>query len=105
MLLTQPYPSKDHSAVVRPRVARLLGKGLGWIEGEMEHKRMRRLAKPALAYVVFPPDDLKRNSYRLPCQLGQHQSHVRRHYRLRHARMCIILSLTAALRDKFPGRQ
>lgn len=34
--------------VVRPRVARLLGKGLGWIEGEEEHRRMRRLARPAL---------------------------------------------------------
>ncbi|KAF8917724.1 cytochrome P450 [Mucidula mucida] len=34
--------------VVRPRIARLLGKGLGWVEGEDEHKRMRRLARPAL---------------------------------------------------------
>jgi cytochrome P450 len=32
-----------HSRVVRPRVARLLGKGLGWVEGEGEHRRMRRL--------------------------------------------------------------
>lgn len=38
----------DHSIVVRPRIARLLGKGLGWVEGEDEHKRMRRLARPAL---------------------------------------------------------
>lgn len=38
----------DHSNVVRPRIARLLGKGLGWVEGEEEHKRMRRLAMPAL---------------------------------------------------------
>ncbi|KAK0460546.1 cytochrome P450 [Desarmillaria tabescens] len=37
-----------HSAVVRPRVARLLGKGLGWVEGEEEHKRMRRITRPAL---------------------------------------------------------
>ncbi|KAG5718713.1 hypothetical protein E4T56_gene16594 [Termitomyces sp. T112] len=37
-----------HSSIVRPRIARLLGKGLGWVEGEMEHKRMKRLAMPAL---------------------------------------------------------
>ncbi|KAM5543816.1 hypothetical protein V8D89_002433 [Ganoderma adspersum] len=37
-----------HSKVVRPRVARLLGKGLGWVEGETEHKRMRRLVSPSL---------------------------------------------------------
>ncbi|KAJ7618381.1 cytochrome P450, partial [Roridomyces roridus] len=38
-----------HSAVVRPRVARLLGKGLGWVEGEAEHRRMRRLVAPSLS--------------------------------------------------------
>ncbi|EJF60561.1 cytochrome P450 [Dichomitus squalens LYAD-421 SS1] len=38
-----------HSRVVRPRVARLLGKGLGWVEGEAEHKRMRRLVSPSLS--------------------------------------------------------
>ncbi|KAL5529817.1 hypothetical protein ACEPAG_5804 [Sanghuangporus baumii] len=38
-----------HSPVVRPRVARLLGKGLGWVEGEFEHKRMRRLVVPSLS--------------------------------------------------------
>ncbi|OSD07755.1 cytochrome P450 [Trametes coccinea BRFM310] len=37
-----------HSHVVRPRIARLLGKGLGWVEGEAEHKRMRHLVGPAL---------------------------------------------------------
>ncbi|TBU51008.1 cytochrome P450 [Dichomitus squalens] len=37
-----------HSRVVRPRVARLLGKGLGWVEGEAEHKRMRRLVRETL---------------------------------------------------------
>ncbi|THH06110.1 hypothetical protein EW146_g9715 [Bondarzewia mesenterica] len=38
-----------HSEVVRPRVARLLGKGLGWVEGESEHKKMRRLVSPSLS--------------------------------------------------------
>ncbi|KAI0746369.1 cytochrome P450 [Daedaleopsis nitida] len=38
-----------HSGVVRPRVARLLGKGLGWVEGEFEHKRMRHLVSPSLS--------------------------------------------------------
>ncbi|KAL5536466.1 hypothetical protein ACEPAF_288 [Sanghuangporus sanghuang] len=38
-----------HSQVVRPRVARLLGKGLGWVEGEHEHKRMKRLVSPSLS--------------------------------------------------------
>ncbi|OBZ74741.1 hypothetical protein A0H81_05751 [Grifola frondosa] len=37
-----------HSKIVRPRVARLLGRGLGWVEGESEHKRMRRLVTPSL---------------------------------------------------------
>ena len=41
--------AQDHSKVVRPRVARLLGKGLGWVEGETEHKRMRRLVSPSLS--------------------------------------------------------
>ncbi|KAI0058352.1 cytochrome P450 [Artomyces pyxidatus] len=40
------YP---HSSVSRPRIARLLGKGLGWVEGEGEHKRMRRLVNPSLS--------------------------------------------------------
>ncbi|KAF5354609.1 hypothetical protein D9757_012335 [Collybiopsis confluens] len=52
------YP---HSEVVRPRIARLLGKSLGWVEGESEHRRMRHLVGPALsaeaikqgAYKVF----------------------------------------------------
>ena len=39
----------DHSPVVRPRVARLLDKGLGWVEGESENKRMRRLVSPYLS--------------------------------------------------------
>ncbi|KAI0922392.1 hypothetical protein AcV7_005936 [Taiwanofungus camphoratus] len=39
-----------HSKVVRPRVARLLGKGLGWVEGEAEHKRMRHLVSPSLSH-------------------------------------------------------
>ncbi|PBK86383.1 cytochrome P450 [Armillaria gallica] len=47
-LLQKKVFDYHHSAVVRPRVARLLGKGLGWIEGEEEHRRMRRLARPAL---------------------------------------------------------
>ncbi|KAI0644094.1 cytochrome P450 [Trametes meyenii] len=38
-----------HSRVVRPRVARLLGKGLGWVEGAEEHKRMRHLVGPSLS--------------------------------------------------------
>ncbi|KAI0644064.1 cytochrome P450 [Trametes meyenii] len=38
-----------HSRVVRPRVARLLGKGLGWVEGADEHKRMRHLVAPSLS--------------------------------------------------------
>ncbi|KAI0704575.1 cytochrome P450 [Earliella scabrosa] len=38
-----------HSEVVRPRIAHLLGKGLGWVEGEAEHKRMRQLVSPALS--------------------------------------------------------
>ncbi|EJF60506.1 hypothetical protein DICSQDRAFT_170950 [Dichomitus squalens LYAD-421 SS1] len=38
-----------HSRVVHPRVARLLGKGLGWVEGEAEHKRMRRLVSLSLS--------------------------------------------------------
>ncbi|KAF9265664.1 cytochrome P450 [Marasmius fiardii PR-910] len=47
-LLQKKVFDYHHSEVVRPRVARLLGKGLGWIEGEDEHKRMRRLSRPAL---------------------------------------------------------
>jgi hypothetical protein len=41
----------DHSKVVRPRVGRLLGKGLGWVEGEDEHKRMRRMVSPSFTCV------------------------------------------------------
>ncbi|KZV68751.1 cytochrome P450 [Peniophora sp. CONT] len=38
-----------HSGVVRPRVGRALGKGLGWVEGKSEHRRMRRLVSPSLS--------------------------------------------------------
>ncbi|OSX63016.1 hypothetical protein POSPLADRAFT_1046365 [Postia placenta MAD-698-R-SB12] len=41
------YP---HSEVVRPRVARLLGQGLGWVEGEAEHKRMRHMVSPSFSH-------------------------------------------------------
>ncbi|EIM81807.1 cytochrome P450 [Stereum hirsutum FP-91666 SS1] len=37
-----------HSRVVRPRIGRLLGKGLGWVEGEAEHRRMKQLVMPSL---------------------------------------------------------
>ena len=56
----------DHSVVVRPRIERLLGRSLGWVEGTTlkdtfpvhgtetsegasEHKRMRALVAPALS--------------------------------------------------------
>ncbi|GJE90539.1 cytochrome P450 [Phanerochaete sordida] len=38
-----------HSKVVRPRIARLLGNGIGWIEGDKVHKRMRNLVGPSLS--------------------------------------------------------
>ncbi|KAJ7223153.1 cytochrome P450 [Mycena pura] len=38
-----------HSVVVRPRIERLLGRSLGWVEGASEHKRMRALVAPALS--------------------------------------------------------
>ncbi|KAF8643360.1 hypothetical protein AX16_009088 [Volvariella volvacea WC 439] len=40
------YP---HSESVRSRIARLLGKSLGWVEGEAEHKRMRHLVASSLS--------------------------------------------------------
>ncbi|KAL0959326.1 hypothetical protein HGRIS_014587 [Hohenbuehelia grisea] len=43
-----------HSKVVRPRIGRLLGKGLGWIEGEQEHKRMRKMLTPSVS-----PENIK----------------------------------------------
>ena len=52
----------DHSDVVRPRVSRLLGKGLGWVEGESEHKRMRHLVSPSLSYVLYASPLLHRHS-------------------------------------------
>lgn len=38
-----------HSEVVRPRLARLLGKSLAWVEGEPEHKRMREIFLSSLS--------------------------------------------------------
>ncbi|KAJ6489643.1 cytochrome P450 [Mycena vitilis] len=38
-----------HSVVVRPRIERLLGRSLGWVEGASEHKRMRGLVAPSLS--------------------------------------------------------
>ncbi len=46
-----------HSEVVRPRIARLLGKSLGWVEGEGEHKRMRQLVGTSLS-----PDAIKQGA-------------------------------------------
>ncbi|KIJ56541.1 hypothetical protein M422DRAFT_62521 [Sphaerobolus stellatus SS14] len=40
------YP---HSPVFRPLIERLLGRGLVWIEGKTEHRRMRRLVNPAFS--------------------------------------------------------
>lgn len=47
-VLRQKIYDYHHSRVVRPRIGRLLGKGLGWVEGEAEHKRMRKLVGPSL---------------------------------------------------------
>ncbi|KAH9846772.1 cytochrome P450 [Lenzites betulinus] len=47
-ILQKKIYNYHHSRVVRPRVARLLGKGLGWVEGAKEHKRMRQLVSPSL---------------------------------------------------------
>jgi hypothetical protein len=44
--------SLEHSHVVRPRIERLLGRGLGWVEGEAEHKRQRKLTSPAVSSVA-----------------------------------------------------
>ncbi|KAF8592546.1 cytochrome P450, partial [Ramaria rubella] len=46
------YP---HSAVFRPLIDRLLGRGLVWVEGEKEHKRMRHLAN-----LAFSAESVKR---------------------------------------------
>ncbi|KAF4620578.1 hypothetical protein D9613_000279 [Agrocybe pediades] len=40
------YP---HSDVLRSRIARLLGKSLGWVEGENEHRQMRHLVASSLS--------------------------------------------------------
>ncbi|KAJ7764864.1 cytochrome P450 [Mycena metata] len=48
-LLQKRIYDYHHSDVVRPRVARFLGKGLGWVEGEDQHKRMKRLISPTLS--------------------------------------------------------
>ncbi|KAH7904546.1 cytochrome P450 [Hygrophoropsis aurantiaca] len=58
------YP---HSEVVRPRIARLLGKSLGWVEGEDEHKRMRLLVSPALS-----TEAIKRGASDLQVNLEDH---------------------------------
>lgn len=42
-------PRIAHSQIVRSRIARMLGKSLGWVEGESEHKRMRALVGPSLS--------------------------------------------------------
>lgn len=46
--------SVEHSKVVRPRIERLLGRSLGWVEGASEHKRMRGLVGPSLS-----PENIK----------------------------------------------
>ncbi|KAH7921939.1 cytochrome P450 [Leucogyrophana mollusca] len=58
------YP---HSEVVRPRIARLLGKSLGWVEGEDEHRRMRSLVAPALT-----AETIKRGASDLQANLESH---------------------------------
>ena len=63
VLLTLTETRADHSAVVRPRVARLLGRGLGWVEGEAAHKRMRHLVAPALACVHFFTASLSKRGF------------------------------------------
>ncbi|KAJ7626265.1 cytochrome P450 [Mycena polygramma] len=41
------YP---HSDVSQPRIKRMLGESLGWVEGESEHKRMQNLVSPNFSY-------------------------------------------------------
>ncbi|KAK7461272.1 hypothetical protein VKT23_008448 [Stygiomarasmius scandens] len=43
-----------HSKIVRPRIERLLGRSLGWVEGAREHRRMRGLVAPSLT-----PENIK----------------------------------------------
>ncbi|KAJ8590023.1 cytochrome P450 [Rhizopogon salebrosus TDB-379] len=51
------YP---HSEIVRPRIARLFGKSLGWVEGEKEHKRMRQLVAASLS-----PEAIRNGAYKV----------------------------------------
>ncbi|KAL4262830.1 cytochrome P450 family protein [Pleurotus pulmonarius] len=53
-VLRQKIYDYHHSRVVRPRIGRLLGNGLGWVEGETEHKRMRKMLGPS-----FTPQSVK----------------------------------------------
>ncbi|KAG1842159.1 cytochrome P450 [Suillus subalutaceus] len=65
------YP---HSNVVRPRIARLLGKSLAWVEGEQEHKRMRQLVATSLA-----PEAIRRGAYNVHAAADTLQERLQSH--------------------------
>ncbi|TFK38920.1 cytochrome P450, partial [Crucibulum laeve] len=48
-LLNKNIYNYPHSDVSRPRIERLLGRSLGWVEGDTEHKRMRQLFIPSFS--------------------------------------------------------
>ncbi|OJA16742.1 hypothetical protein AZE42_09317 [Rhizopogon vesiculosus] len=65
------YP---HSEVVRPRIGRLLGKSLGWVEGEKEHKRMRQLVAASLS-----PEAIRSSAYNVHAAADTLQERLEAH--------------------------
>lgn len=57
--LTRMY-TVAHSDVSRPRIRRMLGESLGWVEGESEHKRMQGLVSANFSFVLLLCKDLQR---------------------------------------------
>ncbi|KAF5370377.1 hypothetical protein D9758_006897 [Tetrapyrgos nigripes] len=60
-----------HSKVVRPRIERLLGRSLGWVEGASEHRRMRGLVAPSLT-----PENIKAMSPQIYAAAEDARAHV-----------------------------
>ncbi|KAI0704555.1 cytochrome P450 [Earliella scabrosa] len=80
-ILQKQIYNYHHSEVVRPRIGRLLGEGLGWVEGEAEHKRMRHLVSPSLSQenVKAMTQDVRLGALQVLEELTQHVQAQKEH--------------------------
>ncbi|KAF9058459.1 cytochrome P450 [Rhodocollybia butyracea] len=76
---------QEHSEVSRPRIERLLGRSLGWVEGENEHKRMSQLVVHSFSWESV--------------RSGAHNIYMAANTMLQKSNGCVTLDITKIMQQ------